>query len=94
MRPPKCAPHRQDLWASSDASLRAAIAALLVPGTDPRTLLAAILRNEDPPLDLRFAAAKVLAPFVHSKLASIESRSGRTHEERLEAARKLLSDDG
>jgi hypothetical protein len=75
------------------AALRAAIAALFVPGTDPRTFFAAILRNEDAPLELRFAAAKVLAPFMHSKLASVESRSGgRTHEDRLEEYRKLLID--
>jgi thiamine biosynthesis lipoprotein ApbE len=56
--------------------------------------IADLLRNESAPLDLRFQAAKELAPFVHSKLASVESRTGgRTHEDRLEAARKLLSDD-
>jgi hypothetical protein len=46
------------------------------------------------PLDLRFAAARALAPYVHPRLASAESRiGGRTHEDRLEEYRKLLSDD-
>jgi hypothetical protein len=76
------------------AALRAAIAALLVPGTDPRTFFAAILRNEDAPLELRFAAAKALAPFVHPKLASIEARTGgKTHEDRLAEYHQYLEDD-
>jgi hypothetical protein len=74
--------------------MREAIAALLVPGTDPRTFLAAILKNPEAPLSLRFAAARELMPYMHPKLASIESRvGGRTHEERLEAARNLLDEE-
>ena len=45
-------------------------------GKDPVTFFAEILRNEAAPLDLRFAAAKELAPFMHPKLASIEARTG------------------
>jgi hypothetical protein len=70
------------------------IAAIKASGTDPVSFFADLLRNESAPLDLRFQAAKELAPFMHPKLASVESRTGgRTHEDRLEAARKLLSDD-
>jgi hypothetical protein len=43
---------------------------------------------------LRFAAAKELAPFMHPKLASVESRmGGMRHEDRLAQYRWLLSDD-
>jgi hypothetical protein len=44
-----------------------------------------LLRNEKAPLDIRAMAARELAPYVHPKLASVESRSGgKTHEQRLE----------
>lgn len=73
--------------------MRAAIAVLLVPGTDPRTFFATILKSKDAPLSLRFAAARELMPYMHPKLASVESRTGgRTHEDRLAEARRLLND--
>jgi hypothetical protein len=60
----------------------------------PDGLLADLLANEQAPLDLRFQAAKELAPFVHPKLASTESRSGgMSHEDRLAELEKLLEDD-
>jgi 8-oxo-dGTP pyrophosphatase MutT (NUDIX family) len=60
----------------------------------PDGLLPDLLANEEAPLDLRFQAAKELAPFVHPKLASTESRpGGMSHEDRLEQLRELLSDD-
>ena len=63
-------------------------------GNDPVTFFAEILRNEAAPLDLRFAAAKELAPFMHPKLASIEARTGgRTHEDRLEELRRMANED-
>jgi hypothetical protein len=69
-------------------------AAITASGKDPISFFADLLRNEQAPLDLRFQAAKEFAPYAHPKLASIESRTGgRTHEDGLEAARKLLSDD-
>ena len=40
------------------------------------TFFTQILANETAPLDLRFAAAKELAPYMHPKLASIEARAG------------------
>jgi hypothetical protein len=53
-----------------------------------------VLANEQAPLELRFQAAKELAPYVHPRLASVESRSGgKTHEERLEELHRLLEDD-
>ena len=64
-------------------------------GKDPVTFFAEILRNEGAPLDIRFQAAKELAPYVHPKLASIEARTGgMTHEDRLVAAQKLLEEAG
>ena len=70
------------------------IADLRFSGKDPVTFFAEILRNESAPLDLRFAAAKELAPFMHPKLASIESRTGgKTHEDRLEELRRMANDD-
>ena len=61
------------------------IAAIKASGADPVSFFADLLRNESAPLDLRFQAAKELAPYVHPRLSSIESRSGgRTHEDRLE----------
>jgi hypothetical protein len=69
------------------------IAAITASGKDPITFFADLLRNESAPLDLRFAAAKELAPYVHPKLASIEARvGGTTHEERLERLRRMLDD--
>ena len=63
-------------------------------GKDPVTFFAEILRNESAPLDLRFAAAKELAPFMHPKLASIEARTGgKTHEDRLEELQRMATDD-
>jgi NAD(P)-dependent dehydrogenase (short-subunit alcohol dehydrogenase family) len=56
-------------------------------GKDPISFFADLLRNEEAPLDLRFQAAKELAPFVHPKLASVEARiGGQTHEDRLAAS--------
>jgi hypothetical protein len=70
------------------------IAAIKASGTDPVSFFSDLLRNESAPLDLRFQAAKELAPYVHPKLNSIESRiGGLTHEDRLKQYRKLLSDD-
>jgi hypothetical protein len=57
------------------AARRAAIAAITASGKDPISFFADLLRNEQAPLDLRFAAAKELAPYTHPKLASIESRT-------------------
>ena len=70
------------------------IEAITASGKDPVTFFAEILRNEAAPLDLRFAAAKELAPFMHPKLASIEARTGgRTHEDRLEELRRMANDE-
>ena len=74
-----------------------AISAIQASGKDPISFFADLLRNEEAPLDLRFQAARELAPFVHPKLASIESRTGgRTHEERLAELQGMLdeSEDG
>ena len=69
------------------------IAELQVSGKDPITFFADILRNEAVPLDLRFAAAKELAPYMHPKLASVEARTGgMTHEDRLQMLLKLSDD--
>lgn len=71
-----------------------AIAAIKASGRDPVSFFADLLKNEDVPLDLRFAAAKELAPYVHPKLASIEARTGGlSHEDRLEELRQLMDED-
>ena len=73
---------------------RTAVAALKASGKDPITFFSDLLRNESAPLDLRFQAAKELAPYVHPKLASVEARTGgMTHEARLEALQKMDRDD-
>jgi hypothetical protein len=73
---------------------QAAIQAIQASGKSPMAFFADILGNEQAPLELRFQAAKELAPFVHPRLASTESRSGgMSHEGRLEQLRELLSDD-
>jgi hypothetical protein len=73
---------------------RAIIAAIQACGKDPLTFFADLLKNEKAPLDLRFAAAKELLPFMHPKLASIEARTGGlTHEDRLEEYRRMLEDE-
>jgi hypothetical protein len=41
------------------------LADLKVSGQDPIAFFTSILRNESAPLDLRFQAAKELAPYVH-----------------------------
>lgn len=70
------------------------IADLKFSGKDPVTFFAEILRDEGAPLDLRFAAAKELAPYMHPKLCSIESRTGgKTHEDRLEDLRRMATDE-
>lgn len=71
------------------------IADLKFSGKDPVTFFAEILRDEGAPLDLRFAAAKELAPYMHPELCSIESRTGgKTHEDRLEELRRMAQDKG
>jgi len=70
-----------------------AIEAIKASGRDPISFFADLLRNEAAPLELRFQAAKELAPYVHAKLASVESRGGgHTHEERLAQLHALLED--
>jgi hypothetical protein len=70
------------------------LAELKVSGRDPITFFTSILSNEYAPLELRFQAAKELAPYVHPELSSVESRPGSTsHEERLERLRKMMEDD-
>src|SRR5262245_51799930 len=69
-----------------------AIEAIKASGKDPITFFADLLRNESAPLELRFQAAKELAPFVHPRLASVEARIGATHEDRLAEVQRLLED--
>jgi hypothetical protein len=71
-----------------------AIDAIKASGRDPITFFSDLLRNEEAPLNLRFQAAKELAPYVHPKLASVESRPcSMSHEERLERLLKMAEDD-
>src|SRR5215471_18837674 len=76
------------------AERQVAIAAIRASGKSPMAFFADLLGNEQAPLELRFQAAKELAPYVHPKLASIESRTGgMTHEDRLAELVKLASED-
>jgi len=71
-----------------------AIAAVTASGVDPLTFFGDLLKNENAPLDLRFQAAKELAPYVHPRLQSIEGRAGgQTHEDRLAMYRRMLADE-
>src|SRR5262245_14537791 len=70
-----------------------ALEAIKASGKDPISFFSDLLCNESAPLDLRFAAAKELAPYVHPRLASVEARTGgQTHEDRLAAAHALLAE--
>jgi hypothetical protein len=70
------------------------MADLKFSGRDPVAFFAEILRNEAAPLDLRFAAARELAPYMHAKLCSIEARNaGKSHEDRLEELRRMANED-
>jgi hypothetical protein len=72
---------------------QAAIQAIRASGRDPMTFFADLLKNEAAPLDLRFQAAKELAPYVHPMLSSTEARSSvLSHEDRLEMLHKLLEE--
>jgi hypothetical protein len=42
-----------------------ALAAIKASGKDPISFFADLLRNEGAPLELRFQAAKELAPYIH-----------------------------
>jgi hypothetical protein len=73
---------------------RALMAAVRASGESPLTFFAQLLRTETNPIELRFAAARELLPYMHPRLASVESRvGGKTHEQRLEETKRLLSDD-
>ena len=70
------------------------LASLKVSGHDPIAFFTSILRNKSAPLDLRFASAKELAPYVHPKLSSIEARTGGAcHEDRLQRLMQMMEDD-
>jgi hypothetical protein len=72
---------------------QATIQAIKASGKSPMAFFADLLANEQAPLELRFQAAKELAPLVHPRLASTESRSGgMSHEDRLEMLHKLLEE--
>jgi hypothetical protein len=76
------------------AERQAAMAAIKASGRSPVDFFNDLLKNEEAPLELRFRAAKELAPFVHPKLASVESRTGgKTHEQRLEELTKMEEDE-
>lgn len=79
----------------STLAQRTVVAKLRASGKDPITFFSDLLRNERAPLELRFQAAKELAPYMHPKLSSIESRTGgKTHEDRLEELRRMAQDEG
>lgn len=93
LRRPKTGGRRAGTPNKKTVERQRAIEVIRASGKDPISFFADLLRNEGAPLDLRFQAAKELAPYVHPKLASIEARTGgMTHEDRLEQVRKLLEE--
>jgi hypothetical protein len=93
LRRPKTGGRRAGTPNKKTVERRLAIENIKASGKDPVSFFADLLRNEAAPLDLRFAAAKELAPFVHPRLASVEARTGvQSHEDRLAAAHALLAD--
>jgi hypothetical protein len=69
------------------------LATIRASGRDPISFFSDLLQNETAPLELRFQAAKELAPYMHPKLTSIEARpGGMGHEERLEMLNAMLED--
>src|SRR5690349_12616156 len=52
---------------------RAALLSQALDGEDPLLFFADVLRNKEAPLELRFAAAKELAPYRHPRLSSTEA---------------------
>ena len=67
---------------------------MAINGKDPITFFSQILQDPNAPYQERKDAAKELLPYYHPKLASVEARTGgKTHEDRLEELKKLLSDD-
>jgi hypothetical protein len=71
-----------------------ALADLVVDSKDPVSFFTSIMRDDTAPFEKREAAADRLLPYYHPKLSSVESRTGgATHEDRLEALRKLEEDD-
>ena len=62
-------------------------------GGDPLQFFADILSNKDANLQLRFAAARELAPYLHPKLSSTEARvKVSTHEETLDVLDRVLAE--
>jgi len=67
---------------------------MAINGKYPITFFSQILQDPNAPYQERKDAAKELLPYYHPKLASVEARTGgKTHEDRLEELKKLLSDD-
>jgi len=70
-----------------------ALATIKASGADPLAFFGDLLKKEDAPLDLRFQAAKELAPYVHPRLQSVESRPGQmSHEDRLAMLQAMMED--
>ena len=68
------------------------LATIRASGNDPISFFSDLLQNETAPLELRFEAAKELAPYVHPKLTSIEaSAGGMGHEERLAMLTEMMN---
>lgn len=71
---------------SRDKGKAALEAVATLNGTTPIAFFASILADEARPLELRFAAAKELAPYMHPKLSSIDAKIDATlkHESLLD----------
>jgi hypothetical protein len=93
LRRPKTGGRKKGTPNKRTVERRQLLANIKASGNDPISFFSDLLQNDAAPLDLRFQAAKELAPYVHPKLTSIEARAGGMgHEERLEMLRAMLAD--
>ena len=93
LRRPKTGGRKKGTPNKRTAERQLLLATINASGKDPISFFSDLLHNEAVPLELRFQAAKELAPYVHPKLQSIEARAGgQTHEERLAMLRRMLAD--
>lgn len=72
---------------------RTALQAIRASGKDPISFFADLLANEDLPIELRFQAAKELAPYMHPRLSAVEAVNGaKTHEQRLDELTRMIAE--
>lgn len=78
---------------SRDKGKAAMEALAVVSGETPIAFFASILADQTRPLELRFAAAKELAPYMHAKLSSIEAnvKASVSHEDKQTLVEQVIA---